>query len=117
MGFAFLRTKAFRNLTDAETDVRGKDVFLIGENGQGKSNFLEALYFCSYASSFRGSKDKELIKTGQSDCSAGLTIENSIYSKVNVILLNGKKSITLDGKRVEDRKELLSVAPAIVFCH
>jgi DNA replication and repair protein RecF len=29
----------------------------------------------------------------------------------------GKKSITLDGKRVEDRKELLSVIPCIVFCH
>ena len=31
--------------------------------------------------------------------------------------MDGKKIITLDGKRVEDRKELLSVAPAIVFCH
>ena len=77
MGFTFLRTTTFRNLADAETDVRGKDIFLVGENGQGKSNFLEALYFCSYASSFRGSKDKELVKDGESDCSAGLSIENS----------------------------------------
>jgi len=117
MGFTFLRTVAFRNLLDAETDLRGKDVFLVGENGQGKSNFLEALYFCSYASSFRGSKDKELVKTGKKDCSASLSVVDALYSNVSVAFKDQKKVITLDGKRVEDRKELLSVAPAIVFCH
>jgi DNA replication and repair protein RecF len=34
-----------------------------------------------------------------------------------VTFTDGKKTITLDGKRIEDRKELLSVAPSIVFCH
>jgi len=117
MSFAFLRTVAFRNLLDAETDLRGKDIFLIGENGQGKSNFLEALYFCSYASSFRGSKDRELVRTGEKNCSASLSIVDTFYSNVNVAFKDQKKIITLDGKRVEDRKELLSVAPAVVFCH
>jgi len=117
MSFVFLRTVAFRNLLDAETDLRGKDIFLVGENGQGKSNFLEALYFCSYASSFRGSKDKELVKNGEKDCSASLSIMAALYSNVSVAFKDQKKVITLDGKRIEDRKELLSVAPAIVFCH
>ena len=117
MSFAFLRTIGFRNLIDAETDLRSKDVFLIGENGQGKSNFLEALYFCSYASSFRGVGDKDLVRNGEKDCSASLTLNASIHSKVSVAYNEGKKSISLDGKKVEDRKELLSVAPAIVFCH
>jgi len=115
--FASLRTVAFRNLVDAETDVRSKDIFLVGENGQGKSNFLEALYFCSYASSFRGSKDRDLVRSGEKDCSASVTFEDSIYRNVNVIFKDGKKIITLDGKKLEDRKELLSVAPSIVFCH
>jgi DNA replication and repair protein RecF len=117
MSFVSLRTVSFRNLVDAETNLCGKDVFLVGENGQGKSNFLEALYFCSYASSFRGSKDKELVKTGEKDCSASLSVEGSFYSNVNVSFKEQKKTITLDGKRIEDRKELLSIAPAIVFCH
>ena len=117
MGFAILRAVAFRNLLDTEIDVHGKDIFLVGENGQGKTNFLEALYFCSYASSFRGSKDKELARTGEKDFSAALTLKDSLYSTVNVAFKDGKKIITLDGKRVEDRKDLLSVAPAIVFCH
>ena len=117
MAFAFLRTAAFRNLLDAEIDVRGKDVFIVGENGQGKSNFLEALYFCSYASSFRGCRDKDMVRNGEGDCSASLSLDGSLYQNVNVVYKDGKKIISLDGKRAEDRKELLSVAPVIVFCH
>ena len=100
-----------------EIDIRGRDVFLVGENGQGKSNFLEALYFCSYASSFRGVRDKDLIKTGELHCSAGLSFDNYINSNLSISYREGEKKITLDGKRIEDRKELLTVAPSIIFCH
>jgi len=117
MRFASVRTVSFRNLADAETGLRGKDIFLVGENGQGKSNFLEALYFCSYASSFRGVREKDMARTGEKDFSACLSFEDSLYKQVTVTFREGKKIIALDGKRVEDRKELLSVAPSIVFCH
>ncbi|MCL2007182.1 MAG: DNA replication and repair protein RecF [Treponema sp.] len=117
MSFAFLRTVSFRNLIDTETDLRSKDIFLVGENGQGKSNFLEALYFCSYASSFRGVRDRDIIRTGERDCLASLSFENSLHSKISVSYGEGKKTINVDGKRLDDRKELLSVAPSVVFCH
>ena len=117
MSFAFLKTVAFRNLADEETDLRGKDIFLVGENGQGKSNFLEALYFCSYASSFRKARDRDLIQTGEKDCSAILSFDSSVYKSIFVTLKDGEKIINLDGKKINDRKELLSVAPTIVFCH
>jgi DNA replication and repair protein RecF len=117
VSFVSLRTVSFRNLVDTEIDLRGKDIFLVGENGQGKTNFLEALYFCSYASSFRSARDKDLVRTGERDCSAALSLDASVYSNIHVAFKDGKKSITLDGKRLEDRKELLSVAPVIIFCH
>ena len=117
MAFASLRTVSFRNLADAETDIRGKDIFLVGENGQGKTNFLEALYFCSYASSFRNVRDKEMVRLGERDCSAAVSLDDPLHRHVNVAFKDGKKNISLDGKRIEDRKELLSVAPSIVFCH
>jgi len=118
MAVLSLRTTGFRNLVDAETAAGGKDVFLAGENGQGKTNFLEALYFCSYASSFRGVRDSELVKNGEKDCSASVKLDRPLANtELSVIYKGGKKSVALDGKRVEDRKELLSVNPAIVFCH
>jgi DNA replication and repair protein RecF len=121
--FKFLRTVSFRNLTDAETDVSGKDVFLVGENGQGKTNFLEALYFCSYASSFRGVKDGDIarmdVPDGNQDFSAaaGLSPDFGMQRTVLVKYEKARKSIVLDGKKIEDRKDLLETVPCVVFCH
>ncbi|MDR3335826.1 MAG: DNA replication and repair protein RecF [Treponema sp.] len=117
MTFLGARTTNFRNLADDEISTQAKDVFLVGENGQGKTNFLEALYFCSYASSFRGARDGELVKNGEKDCSVQVNLEDVFYNKLLVKLETGKKTIVLDGKNITDRKELLQVIPCIVFCH
>ena len=119
--YSSLRTVSFRNLDDAQVDIQGKDVFLVGKNGQGKTNFLEALYYASYASSFRGVRDSELIRIGEKSCSVTVKLEaafnNMLNNEVIVLYKDKKKSIILDNKRVEDRKELLSIAPCIIFCH
>ncbi|GHT86299.1 DNA replication and repair protein RecF [Spirochaetia bacterium] len=117
MSFASLRTASFRNLADEEFTISAKDVFLVGENGQGKTNFLEALYICSYASSFRGVRDGEVARTGEKDFSAAVKLSNSLYDKILVKFEKGKKTVLLDGKQAEDRKELLDINPCIVFCH
>jgi DNA replication and repair protein RecF len=117
MIFSSLRTTAFRNLSDTEVFTGAKDVFLVGENGQGKTNFLEALYFCAYASSFRTVRDNEMTCNGEKDFSAAVKIEQSVNDEILVKFKNGKKLIQINGKRSEDRKELLSIAPSIVFCH
>jgi len=117
MFFSSLRTAAFRNLTDTEIFTEAKDVFLIGENGQGKTNFLEALYFCAYASSFRTVRDSEIAHNGEKDFSAEVKITQSVNDKILVKFEKGKKSIFINGKHAEDRRELLSIAPTIVFCH
>jgi len=128
MFFSSLRTASFRNLADGEILTGAKDIFLVGENGQGKTNFLEALYFCAYASSFRALRDSELareIKMSHNGMppkkekvfSAEVKIEQSVNDDILIVFENGKKSIFINGKRAEDRKELLSIAPTIVFCH
>ncbi|MCL2214307.1 MAG: DNA replication and repair protein RecF [Treponema sp.] len=119
MFFSSLRTKAFRNLADNETFTEAKDVFLVGENGQGKSNFLEAIYFCAYASSFRTTHDRELAcnTINEKNYSANIKLSHSINDEINVKYENNKKLILINNKRADDRKELLSIAPTIVFCH
>jgi DNA replication and repair protein RecF len=115
--FNSLRLVSFRNLQDAEIDTRGKDVFLVGENGQGKTNFLEAVYFVAFGSSFRGARDGELARNGEKDYSVAAKVTSGVHTDLQVVYKGGKKTISLDGKRLEDRKELLSVAPCVVFCH
>ncbi|WP_010254748.1 DNA replication/repair protein RecF [Treponema primitia] len=117
MAFKTLRTASFRNLSDTEVDIRAKDIFLVGENGQGKTNFLEALYFCSYAASFRGVRDGEVTRNGEKDFSAEVKLSDSLYENILVKFEKGKKIVLIDGKQAEDRKELLEISPCIVFCH
>jgi len=121
MLFNSLRTASFRNLNDTEVFTGAKDVFLIGENGQGKTNFLEAIYFCAYASSFRTVRDSEIAFSNEQqqnkDFSAEVKLAESINDEILVKFENGKKAVFINGKRAEDRKELLSIAPSIVFCH
>jgi DNA replication and repair protein RecF len=121
-----LRTAAFRNLSDAVVETAAKNIFLVGENGQGKTNFLEALYFCSYASSFRRARDSDIAQNEKKDFSASITtakpasgqpVEKSTLGDVLVKFEKSKKSVFIDGKKKEDRKELLSVVPCVVFCH
>jgi len=117
-----LRTAAFRNLSDAVIETAAKNVFLVGENGQGKTNFLEALYFCSYASSFRGARDSDIAQNEKKNFSASITtasqpVEKNVLGEVLVKFEKGKKSVFIGGKKTEDRKELLSIVPCVVFCH
>jgi len=102
-------------LANAVVSTAAKTVFLVGENGQGKTNFLEALYFCAYGSSFRRMHDSEIAQNKAKNFSAEITVTNQ--NDVLIKFEAGKKTVFINGKKAEDRKELLSVIPCIVFCH
>lgn len=127
MHFSSLRTASFRNLADSEIFTDAQDIFFIGENGQGKTNFLEALYFCCYGSSFRGASDSEIAYNGKNSFSAAakmlensrpaLENESAYFCDIFIKYDKGKKNILINEKKTKDRKDLLSIAPCIVFCH
>jgi DNA replication and repair protein RecF len=119
MSFTRVRLYRYRNLKDADIDVDAPEVFLIGENGQGKTNFLESIYLLCFGSSFRSRIDTDLIRHGESEMSLIGTSTSRSVSPVEVTLKirNRKKTIATDGKSVTDRKELIERFPCIVFCH
>jgi DNA replication and repair protein RecF len=121
--FVSVRLSSFRNLEDAELDCGAERVFLVGENGQGKTNFLEALYYLSYGSSFRGPVDAEVPRRGEE----GFSLEGRVRREeessdlppevYSLAWSRGGKEIRRGGKRLADRKELVESNPAVVFCH
>lgn len=57
-----IKLENFRNYEKQEIEFN-KDINIIyGNNAQGKTNILEAIFLCSMGKSFRAKKDKELIK-------------------------------------------------------
>jgi DNA replication and repair protein RecF len=59
-----LTLRHFRNLCDQDLELPPEGVALIGDNAQGKSNFLEAIYYLETFRSFRGARDEQLVGFG-----------------------------------------------------
>ena len=59
----------FRSYTHAEVDFPPEDIYLTGNNGQGKTNVLEAIHYLTLGRSFRKAEDKDLIRDGTEEAS------------------------------------------------
>ncbi len=124
MAFSSIRYASFRNLEDGAVDTGAAAVFLVGENGQGKSNFLDAVYTLCYGASFRGGGDAEAARLGEKAWS----LDGEAYdpaegpggvqaASFSVRWEGGAKSLREGGKAIPDRKRLVERNPAVVFCH
>ena len=56
--------QSFRNLADGEIALPGHGLVLVGPNGHGKTSFLEALLYLEVFRSFRGARERELVRFG-----------------------------------------------------
>ena len=118
MAFSALRVYNFRNLRDTVIETDADQLFLIGENGQGKTNVLEAIYYVCYASSFRTRRDDVLRKQNETEMAVeGRFLLDGFEHSVLIKQSGRTKEILFDGKQVRDRKEIISNIPCIVFCH
>jgi DNA replication and repair protein RecF len=61
-----ISTQNFRNLEDAQTAFHPQTTILVGRNGQGKTNLLEAIYFLATTKSFRTSRIASVFRFGTS---------------------------------------------------
>ena len=59
-----LTLKPYRNLKEIELCLDGNAILIVADNGQGKSNILEAISYLSIGKSIRGSRDQEIVPHG-----------------------------------------------------
>lgn len=117
MGFRSIRFYQFRNLENTLWNCSGKEIFLVGENGQGKTNVLEGVYCLSYGTSFRAKKEENLIRLGAREALVEGSFQPQDQSEFQVRFFLGEeqKRITLDGKEIRDRSYLVGKIPSILF--
>jgi DNA replication and repair protein RecF len=95
-----LSVRAFRNLTRVDLELGPRFNVVSGDNGQGKTNLLEAVYVVATSRSFRTSKLGELVETGSETASIRARVrEGTAQREQSVGVRAGMRSVRVDGKR------------------
>ena len=119
MPFLSISLCNFRNIENKTIDLSTPEVFLVGQNGQGKTNLLEALYLASYGNSFRTRNETEIYKKNTNEYSIRVLFKESEERshRISIFSKDKKKTIEKNLKKIHDRKEFISTIPCILFCH
>lgn len=111
-----LRTRGFRNL--AEEDILFADGFnvLVGDNAQGKTSVLEAVFVLGMLNSFRTQKLRQTIRHGETEAELrGRFSDGGIGTEVRVRLDGKGRRVIRDGKRIMRIDEHVGTIPMASF--
>lgn len=99
-----ITTQNFRNLADADSAFHPQTNILVGRNGQGKTNLLEAIYFLATTRSFRTSRIASLFRFGtHSVFVSGLLHRDAVEKTLSVGLESGeakRRVLMLNGEKI-----------------
>ena len=122
MRLSALTLRHFRNLCDQDLELPPEGVALIGDNAQGKSNFLEAIYYLETFRSFRGAPDEQLVAFGADvfrvvgDAASGDSPGRGAAQVTAAFERKGKrKKVCVDGAEQERLGAALGRLAAVIF--
>ncbi len=112
-----LTVRHFRNVGFAALEFSGRQQFLVGANGQGKTNLLEAAGFISALRSFRTPDQKLVIGHGQQCAAIACHVEQARMGEthVTVKIRHDGKEVWCDQTRVTKLGDYLGQFPTVVF--
>lgn len=112
-----LELENFRNYQSLSIRFAEGINIIYGENGQGKTNILESIYMCSTGKSHKGSKEKEIIRTGQNEAHVKAEFSGSAGKKRIDIHLkkNKEKGIALNRVPLRKISELYGKIHVVIF--
>ena len=111
-----LMLKNFRCYEDLDVELSPNINIIYGKNAQGKTNLLEAVYYCATGRSHRTSYDKECIRYDQEEAMIKIWFEKYKEEQIEIHLRkNGRKSIALNGYAARKINELFGCFHVVVF--
>ncbi len=110
-----IKINDFRNYNNQEIDL-GKNINVFyGENAQGKTNIIEAIFLCSMGKSFRAKQDKEMIKLDKKNANVEIEFFKSDRDSKIKIQLSNKKEVFINGIKIKKLSELLGNLNIVMF--
>ena len=112
-----LSLRDFRNYREQTLELSPGTNLIYGQNAQGKTNILEAVYMFSQGKSHRAKSDRELIRFGCVGARAALSFETSerSYRAVMSFMKNGKKSIKINNIQIKKLSTLMNYLNTVMF--
>ena len=99
-----ITTQNFRNLTETEVEFHPQSNILVGRNGQGKTNLLEAIYFLATTKSFRTSRIASVFRFAESNVFvSGVLRRDGLAKTLSVGLETGetkRRVLMINGEKV-----------------
>lgn len=107
----------FRNYDSLHIDFSNGTNILYGDNAQGKTNILEAIYLSATTKSHKGSKDKDIVNFNKEESHIRTYLEKEgIEMRVDMHLRKNKtKGIAIDGQKIKKAAELLGLLNVVFF--
>ena len=108
----------FRNYDSLElNNISSERVVIIGDNAQGKSNLLEAIYLLAFGSSYRAKKENDIISWNKSEAGVYSEISTSMSTKELSLVLrkNSPKTIKVDGHNVKRLAKFIGNVKVVLF--
>ena len=107
----------YRNYSQLSISLSENVNVFMGDNAQGKTNILEAMYYCGFARSHRTNKDKELVNWNGDRALISLYVKRArIDKKINIaIFKDGKKAINVNSIKVNKVSELIGAFNVVMF--
>lgn len=107
----------FRNYENVVVDFDDGVNIIYGNNAQGKTNLLEAIYFCSIGKSMRTNKEREVIRMGKEIAKIKVDIaENNLKRTIEIVFSKkNKKTIKINGIAIHRIGELMGELPCVFF--
>ena len=107
----------FRNYEQLKIDFSSGTNILYGDNAQGKTNILEAIFVAATTKSHKGSKDKEIISFGKDEAHIRAIIDrdNAEYRVDMHLRKNKSKGIAIDGQKIRRASDLIGKLNIVFF--
>jgi DNA replication and repair protein RecF len=112
-----LVVRDFRNLARVELTPPADGAVVIGENGQGKTNLLEAIYYLQILRSIRGARDQDLVRFGAESFHLAATVETDRSHDVGIGFERAgrRKRVRVDGDVPDRLSDGLGSLPSVMF--
>jgi len=111
--------KGFRSYADAEFSFDADRILLLGKNGSGKSNLLEAIGFLSVLRSFRGARTRELFRIGENAFTISAAVKiNGVTERLTVredAAAPGRRELFIGQARITRASEFIREFRVVSF--